>query len=76
MNAPTHQNIMQLSYKRKNYHPEAKALPLVTYMSTCLYVPKLIIDTIDKVLYNFVWKKKHHVKRATLIASPSQDAWL
>ena len=33
---------------------EAKALPLVTYMSTCLYVPKLIIDTIDKALYNFV----------------------
>ena len=37
-----------------------------------LYVPKLIIGTIDKVLYNFVWKKKHHVKRTTLIASPSQ----
>ena len=52
---------------------KAKALPLVTYMSTCLYVPKLIIDTIDKVLYNFVWKKKHHVKRTTLIASSSQD---
>ena len=51
---------------------KAKALPLVTYMSTCPYVPKLIIDTIDKVLYNFVWKKKHHVKRTALIASPSQ----
>ena len=51
---------------------KAKALPLVTYVSTCLYVPKHIIDTIDKVLYNFVWKKKHHVKRTTIIASPSQ----
>ena len=54
---------------------EAKALPLVTYMSTCLYVLKHIIDTIDKVLYNFVWKKKHHVKRTTLIASPSQGGF-
>ena len=51
---------------------KAKALPLVTYMSTCLYVPKHIIETIDKVLYNFVWKKKHHVKRTTIIASSSQ----
>ena len=51
---------------------KAKALPLVTYVSTCLYVPKHIIDTIDKVLYNFVWKKKHHVKRTTIIASPYQ----
>ena len=50
---------------------KAKALPLV-YMSTCLYVPKHIIDTIDKVLYNFVWKKKHDMKRTTIIASPSQ----
>ena len=41
-------------------------------MGTCLYVPKHIIDTIEKVLYNFVWKKKHHVKPTTLIASPSQ----
>ena len=59
--------------ERKNYTIlKAKALSLVTYISTCLYVPKHIIDTIDKVLYNFFWKKKHHVKRTTLIASPSQ----
>ena len=53
---------------------KAKALSLVTYMSTCLYIPKHIIETIDKALYNFVLKKKHHVRRPALIESPSKGS--
>ena len=34
------------------------------------FVPKLIINTIDKILYNFIRRKKHNVKRITLITSP------
>ena len=40
-----------------------------TYLSNFVFVPKHIIDTIDMTLYNFVWRKKHSVKRTNLIAS-------
>ena len=46
---------------------KAKALPLITYVTNFIYVPKDVIETIDKLLYEFVWKQKQHVKRSTLI---------
>ena len=46
---------------------KAKALPLITYVTNFIYVPKDVIEIIDKLLTEFVWKKKHHVKRSNLI---------
>ena len=56
-----------LTIKGKIAIVKAKALPLITYVTNFIYVPKDAIETIDKLLYEFVWKKKHHVKRSTLI---------
>ena len=56
-----------LTIKGKIAIVKAKALPLITYVTNFIYVPKDVIETIDKLLYEFVWKKKHHVKRSTLI---------
>ena len=56
-----------LTIKDKIAIIKAKALPLITYVANFIYVPKDCIETIDKLLYEFVWKKKHHVKRSTLI---------
>ena len=61
-----------LTIKGRKPIQKAKVLSLVTYMSKCFYFPKYIIETIDKVLYNFVWKKKQHIKQTTLTASPSK----
>ena len=56
-----------LTIKGKIAIVKAKALPLITYVTNFIYVSKDVIETIDKLLYEFVWKKKHHVKRSTLI---------
>ena len=55
-----------LTIKSKIAIVKAKALPLITYVTNFIYVPKDVIEAIDKLLYEFVWKKKHHVKRPTL----------
>ena len=31
-----------------------------------------VVDAIDKLIYNFVWKSKHHVKKSTLIGKPNK----
>ena len=59
-----------LTIKGKFMILKTKALPLILYPSTFLYVPKHIITTVDKIMYNFVLKNKHHVKKTTLIAKP------
>ena len=56
-----------LTIKGKIAIVRAKALPLITYVTNFIYVPKDVIETIDKLLYEFVWKRKHHVKRSILI---------
>ena len=55
-----------LTLKGKITILKAKALPLITYISTFIYVPKHIIKSIDKILYNFIWKNMHHVKKKHL----------
>ena len=54
-----------LTIKGKITILKAKALPLITitYISTFIYVPKHIIKSIDKILYDFIWKNKHNVKK-------------
>ena len=42
-------------------------IDIITYVTNYIYVPKDVIETIDKLLYEFVWKKKHRVKRSTMI---------
>ena len=48
---------------------KAKALPLITYVCTFMFVSRYIITTIDKIVYKLVWKNKHYVTK-TLIANP------
>ena len=56
-----------LSGDQHNYIPTEKTQVLITYVTNFIYVPKDVIETIDKLLYELVWKKKHHVKRSTLM---------
>jgi hypothetical protein len=46
---------------------KAKALPLIMYVCNFLYVPQEIIKSIEKIMYDFIWNSKHHVKKITLI---------
>ena len=57
----------QLSIKGKIQIIKVKALPLLIYVCNFLYVPTNILKEIENILYNFVWNKKHHVKKSTLI---------
>lgn len=57
----------QLSIKGKIQIIKVKALPLLLYTCTFLHVPPNILKEIENMLYNFVWNKKHHVKKSTLI---------
>lgn len=57
----------QLTIKGKIQLLKAKAVPLITYVCNFLYVSLDTINDIDKILYSFVWKNKHHVKKTTLI---------
>ncbi len=56
----------QLSIKGKIQILKVKALPLLIYVCNFLYVSSDILETIEKTLYDFVWNKKHHVKKLTL----------
>ena len=56
-----------LTIKDKIAIVKAKALPLITYVTNFIYIPTDVIESVDKLLYEFVWKKKHHVKRSNLI---------
>ena len=51
---------------------KSKALPLITFATNFIYVPKDVIETIETILYDFVWKKKHHVKKATVVEIPAK----
>ena len=51
---------------------KSKALPLITFAINFIYVPKDAIGTIETILYDFVWKKKHHVKKTTLVETPAK----
>ena len=59
-----------LSIKGKITILKTKALPLITYVCNFIFVCRDFITAIDKILYKFVWKNKHHVKKTTLIANP------
>ena len=51
---------------------KSKALPLITYAPNFLCVPNYVVDAIDKLIYSFVWKNKHHFNKSTLIEKPAK----
>ena len=61
-----------LTIKGKITIIKSKALPLITFATNFIYVPKDVIETIETILYDFVWKKKHHVKKTTLVETPAK----
>ena len=57
-----------LSIKGKITLLRAQALPLILYPSTVLYVPEEVIKELDNIFFDFIWpRKKHHVKKSVLI---------
>ena len=42
------------------------ALPLIIYPASVLYTPPNIIKEVDNLFFDFVWPKKHHVKKKVL----------
>ena len=46
-----------LTIKVKIATIKAKALPLITYVTNFIYVPKDVIESVDKLLYQFELKK-------------------
>ena len=61
-----------LTIKGKITIIKSKALPLITFATNFIYVPKDVIETIKTILYDFVWKKKQHVKKTTLVETPAK----
>ena len=61
-----------LTIKGKITIIKSKALPLITFAMNFIYVPKDAIETIEAILYDFVWKKKHHAKKTTLVETPAK----
>ena len=47
-----------LIIKGKIAFVNAKALPLITYVTNFVHVQINIMKIIDKIVYKFVWKKK------------------
>ena len=63
-----------LTIKGKITIIKAKALPIITYATDFICLPKDVIETIEAILYDFVWKKKHHSKKATLVETPAKGS--
>ena len=61
-----------LTIKDKITIIKPKALPLITFVTNFIYVPTDVIKTIETILYDFVWKKNHHVKKAILVETPAE----
>ena len=56
-----------LSIKGKITLLRTKALPIMLYPASLLFIPEEIIKEVDKMFYDFIWpNKKHHVKKDLL----------
>jgi hypothetical protein len=57
-----------LTIKGKITLLKSKVIPLFLYTASVFYIPQDAIDTLDKLLYSFIWPSgKHHVKKDVLI---------
>ena len=51
---------------------KAMVLPQIRHLLTRCFCPKQVLDTIDKLIFNFLWNKKlNKIKRHTIIANVS-----
>ena len=61
-----------LSLKGKVTIVKSILVPQINHLLTLCFCPKLILDRIDKLIFNFLWNKKpHKIKRDTIIANYS-----
>ena len=59
-----------LSLKGKVTIIKAMVLSQISHLLTMCFCPKQVLDTIDKLIFNFLWNKKpHKIKRDTIIAN-------
>ena len=59
----------KLSLKGKVTIVNSLALPQMIYAASVLYVPPDIIHEVNSLIFSFLWPKKAHVKKNTIIAS-------
>ena len=56
-----------ISIKGKITLLRTKAMPLMLYPATILYTPDEVIKEVEEIFFNFIWpKRKHHVKKSVL----------
>lgn len=49
---------------------KSQALPIITFVASCLHIPDHCIEQIERLFFEFLWpNKKHHVKKKTVIES-------
>ena len=56
-----------LSLKGKVVIINTLALSQIQYVSSVLYVSDNVIDCVNKIIFNFLWPKKTHVKKTVMI---------
>ena len=57
----------QLSLKGKITIINSLALSQILYVASVLYVPQEVIKEVNQLIFSFLWPKKVHVKRTTVI---------
>ena len=57
------------NHQRKITLLKAKALNLIMYVCNFLYVSADVVKSVERIMYDFIWNHKHHVKKTTLIQS-------
>ena len=58
-----------LSLKGKVAVLRSIALPQLLYVTSVLYTPNWVIETVDRMMFDFLWsKKKHFVSKAVVIS--------
>ena len=58
----------KLTLKGKVTIVNSLALSQIMYVASVLYVPPDVIEEVNKLMLNFLWKKKVHVKHSTVVA--------
>jgi len=57
----------RLTYKGKVVIVNSLALSQLQYISTVLYVPQMVINEVNDLIFKFLWPKKAHVKKSVVI---------
>ena len=63
-----HWKLRNLTLKGRITILKSKAIPLIMYALTFLFVPDTIMKDVEDIIFDFVWPQgKHHVKKLSLI---------